>query len=74
MQKAPMDLVLEAVPECDRGWVTLEVYRFLGMTPDAGRPSDAARSIVRAYQNGTLKTLTRSLRRDETPRGVGRVH
>ena len=50
-----MDLVLEAVPPVDRAWVTLEVYRYLHSTPDAGRPSDAARAIVRQYENGTLR-------------------
>ena len=55
MQKAPMDLVLERVPAVDRPWVTLEVYRFLHSSADAGRPSDAARAIVRQYEAGTLK-------------------
>jgi hypothetical protein len=49
-----MDLILEQVPAQDRGWVTLEVYRYLHSTGDAGRPSDAARAIVRRYQAGKL--------------------
>ena len=52
-----MDVVLEAVPAVDRLWVTREVYRYLHSTPDAGRPSDAARSIVRQYENGTLRRV-----------------
>ena len=57
-QLAPMDIVLLAVPEADRAWVTREVYRFLNMTPDAGRPSDAARTIVRQYERGALNKHT----------------
>lgn len=31
-----------------------DMGRFLNMTADAGRPSDAMRSAVRAFKNGTL--------------------
>lgn len=51
MTESPMDRVIrEGVPEGDRALVSLATYRFLHMSSDAGRPSDAARSTVRRYQ------------------------
>lgn len=46
------DEVLLAVPAEDRGWVGLEAHYLWNM--GGGRPSDAARSAVRAYQSGRL--------------------
>lgn len=44
--------VLATVPEADRGWVSLEAMRCWNCT--GGRPSDAARSTVAAYNRGSL--------------------
>lgn len=49
---SPFHQVLLAVPEADRDWVTLDAHRMMNMT--GGRPSDCARSSVRAYQDGRL--------------------
>lgn len=50
--KSPFHQVLEAVPAADRDWVTLEAHRCMNCT--GGRPSDAARSTVAAYERGSL--------------------
>jgi hypothetical protein len=44
--------VLSVVPEADITWVSLEAMRLWNCT--GGRPSDAARSTVAAYQSGRL--------------------
>lgn len=49
---SPFSQVLLAIPEEDRDWVTLEAMRCLNCT--GGRPSDAARSTVSAYERGYL--------------------
>ena len=56
MQRTRFDEIIEdATPRSDWAWLKLEAMRFYGMSPDAGRPSDAARCIVSAYQGGRLK-------------------
>lgn len=49
---SPFSQVLLAIPEKDRDWVTLDALRMMNMA--GGRPSDCARSSVRAYQDGRL--------------------
>ncbi len=49
---SPFSQVLLAIPEADRDWVTLDALRMMNMV--GGRPSDCARSSVRAYENGSL--------------------
>lgn len=50
--KSAFEQVLDAVPEADRDWVSLEAMRCWNCT--GGRPSDAARSTVSAYERGFL--------------------
>lgn len=49
---SPFEQVLSVVPEADISWVSLEAMRMWNCT--GGRPSDAARSTVAAYQSGRL--------------------
>ena len=46
---SPRQAIINTVPEEDRAIVGLSVSRYSNSTADAGRPSDAARSVVREY-------------------------
>ena len=62
MTRCRMDEIIEdATPRSDWAWLKLETMRFLNSTPDAGRPSDAARCIVSAYQGGRLNPPAKAL-------------
>lgn len=50
--QSPFEQILSTVPEADRSWVSLEAMRYWNCT--GGRPSDAARAIVRDYNSGYL--------------------
>lgn len=56
IEVAPYEKVLidSGIPESAWPLLCADMQRFLNMSADAGRPSDAMRSAVRAYKNGTL--------------------
>jgi hypothetical protein len=56
VEVAPYERVLidSGIPEAHWGLLRADMQRFLNMTPDSGRPSDAMRSAVRAFKAGHL--------------------
>jgi hypothetical protein len=73
-RRSPFEKIIEeGVPAEDRAIVALEAHAAMNMTSDAGRPSDAARSAVRAYQaDPEAFRRTFKLARERSPYYQGR--